>query len=134
MSSGVYDKWAFFFFFRHYDTVYYHELLAECILIFNSSTHERKSKTYVYIKKGKFYLKHNIFSEVNEKLQSWSVLNCRVSFSHLHFSDLNNQNIKTNNDIYRKSLKSSLKLSLSNLTACKSRYQTALFKLIPFYQ
>ncbi|XP_059153930.1 DNA-directed RNA polymerase III subunit RPC2-like [Physella acuta] len=28
-----------------------------------SSTHERKSKTYVYIKKGKFYLKHNIFSE-----------------------------------------------------------------------
>lgn len=28
-----------------------------------SSTHERKSKTYVYTKKGKFYLKHNIFSE-----------------------------------------------------------------------
>ncbi|CAL1540930.1 unnamed protein product [Lymnaea stagnalis] len=28
-----------------------------------SSTHERKSKTYVYQKKGNFYLKHNIFSE-----------------------------------------------------------------------
>ncbi|KAI8791779.1 DNA-directed RNA polymerase III subunit RPC2 [Biomphalaria glabrata] len=28
-----------------------------------SSTHERKSKTYVTTKKGNFYLKHNIFSE-----------------------------------------------------------------------
>ncbi|CAG5128580.1 unnamed protein product [Candidula unifasciata] len=28
-----------------------------------SSTHERKSKTYVYVKRDRYYLKHNIFSE-----------------------------------------------------------------------
>ena len=29
-----------------------------------SSTHERKSKTYVVTKHGRYYLKHNIFTEV----------------------------------------------------------------------
>lgn len=34
------------------------------VLFSSSSTHEKKTKTYVIVKHEKYYLKHNSFSEV----------------------------------------------------------------------
>ena len=55
----------------------YSDILFWCLIsMCSSSTHEKKTKTYVINKQDKFYLKHNCFSEVRTQFSSSSSLNC----------------------------------------------------------
>lgn len=48
-------------------------IVASC----NSATHERKTKTNIVGRNGKYYMRHNIFQDVSEKFASF-LYNCVV--------------------------------------------------------